>query len=100
MTHNFTNNDTFPITKLLSTETGASTETHDSSSDTTDFRLRQEPETHSQENDFSASEITLKSVGERIKQATDPVLRRVEELCALLASWTELESPENNGMAG
>ena len=53
-----------------------------------------------QKNQCSASEMTFKSVDERIKQATDPVLRGVEELCALLESWTELESTENNETTG
>ena len=39
-----------------------------------------------------ADELTMRSVDERIKQGTDPILRRVEELCALLASRTEMES--------
>ena len=33
----------------------------------------------------STDELTLRSVDERIKQATDLILRRVEEICALLA---------------
>ena len=33
-----------------------------------------------------ADELTLISVDERIKQATDPTLRREEKLCVLLAS--------------
>ena len=44
----------------------------------------------------SADELTLRSVDERIKQAIDPILRRVEELCALLAGWTETESAGNS----
>ena len=45
-------------------------------------------------------ELTLRSVDERIKQVTDPILRRVEELCALLASWTEVESAGNSKASG
>ena len=43
-----------------------------------------------------ADELTLMSVDERIKQATDSILRRVEELCALLRSRTEMESAGNS----
>ena len=50
----------------------------------------------SQENEFSTSELTLRSVDERIKQATDPVLRQVEELFFLLTNRTELESAGNS----
>ena len=32
---------------------------------------------------------------ERIKQAIDPILRRVEEICTLLARRTEMESAGN-----
>ena len=46
------------------------------------------------------TELTLKSVDERIKQATDPILERVEELCALLASRTEMESAGNSEASG
>ena len=46
------------------------------------------------------TELTLRSVGERIKQATDPILKRVEELCALLASRCEMESAGNSEASG
>ena len=48
----------------------------------------------------SADELTLRSVDEKIKQATDPILRRVEELCALLVGGTEMESAENSEASG
>ena len=48
----------------------------------------------------SADELTLRSFDERIKQATDPILRRVEELCALSVGRTELESPGNTEVSG
>ena len=48
----------------------------------------------------SADELTLRSVDERIKQATDPILRRVEELCALLVGGTEMESAGNSEASG
>ena len=34
-----------------------------------------------------------------INEATDPILRRVQELCALLANRTELESTGNGEMS-
>ena len=54
----------------------------------------------SQENESSDSDLTLIPVDEWIKQATDPILRRVEELCALLASRIELKSTGNSGASG
>ena len=77
---------------MISNETKTGTQTLDSFSDTIDLRTRQEPETDSQEIDSYASELTLRSVDERIKQANDPVLRRVAELCALLTIRSDLES--------
>ena len=50
----------------------------------------------SQGTETTTDELTLRSVDERIKQATDPILRRVKELCALLAGRIELESTENS----
>ena len=44
----------------------------------------------------SVDELTLKSVDERIKQSTDPILWRVEDLCALLEGRAEMESAENS----
>ena len=46
----------------------------------------------SQEKEFSTSEVTLRSVDERIKQTTDSILRLVEELCPLEASGAKIES--------
>ena len=80
----------------MSSETKAGNQIHDSSSDKIDLRLRQKPEMVSQENEPSDKELTLLSVDERIKQATDPIFRRVEEICALLAGRTEFESPGDN----
>ena len=54
----------------------------------------------SQKNDFSTSELTPRSVDEGIKQATDPFLRRVEKLCALLASRIDTESAKNSEAFG
>ena len=59
-----------------------------------DSRLGQQPEMDTQGIELSAALITLRSVDERIKQATDSILRRVEEFCALLASRTQLELAE------
>ena len=64
----------------------------DSSSETIELRFRQEPKMDTPGTETSADELTLRSVDERIKQATDPILKRVEELCALLAGRTEMES--------
>ena len=47
-----------------------------------------------QEKEISTSATTLRSVYHRIKRATDLSLARVEELCALLTNWTQLESTE------
>ena len=81
-------------------EIEASTKTLDSSSDTIDLGLRQETEKDPQKNEIWTSEITLRSVDERIKQAIDPVLRRVGELCVLLASRIVLESTGNSAATG
>ena len=72
----------------MSEETEIGTQTLDSSSDTIKLRLRQETELEPNLNETSTDELTLKSIDERIKQVTDPILRIVEELCVLLASRT------------
>ena len=84
----------------MSNETEASFQTLDRSADTIDSKLRKEPEMDIQENEPSASELTLRSVDEWIKQATDPILRRVEEICVLLVSRTELKSTGNSEASG
>ena len=61
-----------------------------------DLRFTQKPEMDTPVSETSAVEVTLKSVDEQNKQATEPVLRRVEEICALLARRTELESTGNS----
>ena len=68
--------------------------------DTIDLRLRQELAMDSQENESSAGDLTLRSVDERMKQATDLILWRVEEICALLASLAELEPAGNSEASG
>ena len=48
----------------------------------------------------SIDELTLTSIDEQITQATDPILRQGEELCALLAGRTEMESTGNSEASG
>ena len=50
--------------------------------------------------ELPTDESTLRSVDERIKHATDPIHSRVEELCTLLASPTEMESASNSKASG
>ena len=79
----------------MSNETEAGTQTHDCSSDTIDLGAQQTPEINSQENE-STCKITFMWVDKRVKQAIDPILRRVEELCVLLVCRVDLESTGNN----
>ena len=48
----------------------------------------------------SADELTSRSVDERIEQTIDSILRRVEELCALLAFPTESEFAQSTETSG
>ena len=89
-----------PFPYLMSNETEAGTQTLDSSSDTIDIRLRQDPGMDIQGIKTSADELTLGSIDERIKQVTDPILTRAEELCVLLADRTEKESAGNSEASG
>ena len=84
----------------MSEEIESSTRTLDSSSETIDLRLKQETEKEPTSDETSTDELTLRSVDKRTKQATVPMIRRVEELCALLASWTEMESTGNSEAFG
>ena len=84
----------------MSEETENGTQTLDSSSETIELRLRQEAGMALTMNETSTDELTLKSGDERIKQATDTILRRVEELCAFLANQTEMESTGNSEASG
>ena len=84
----------------MSNEIEAGTQTLESSSDTVVLRLRQESEMDAHGIETSADGLMLRLVDERIKQAKDPILGRVEELCALLARRTELESAENSETSG
>ena len=80
----------------MSNTNNTGTQTLNSSSETVELGLGQEPEMNTQEIDTSADQSTLvRLVDERIKQATDPILR-LEELCALLVSQTEMESTGNS----
>ena len=84
----------------MSIETGVGSQTIDSSSDRIDLRLKKEREIDAQENEPSASELTPRLVDERIKQAIDPIFRRIEDFCALLVVQTELESAGNSDDSG
>ena len=84
----------------MSEETEVGTQIREISFKTIRLRFRQEPEMDTPENETFADEFTLRSVDKRIEQATDPILRRVEELCALLASRTEMEYAGNSEASG
>ena len=84
----------------MSEETETGTPTLDSFSETIELRWRQETEMEPTSEETSTDELTVRSVDERITQATDPILRRVEELCAPLAGRTEMESAGNSEASG
>ena len=84
----------------MSNETEASTQTLDCSSDRINLKLRQKQEMDSQEIELSGNKLRLRLLDERVKQATDPILRRVEELCVLLADRSESESTRNSEGSG
>ena len=84
----------------MSEETEIGTQALDRSSETIEPRLRQETEMEPTLDEVFTDELTLRSVEEKIKQATDLILRRVEELCTLLASRTEMESAGNSEASG
>ena len=75
-------------------------QTFDSSSESIELGLRQEPEMEPTVDKTPDDELTLRFVDEKIKQATDPILRKVEELCSLLAIRTEMESAGNSEASG
>ena len=62
----------------MSEETETGTQTFDGSSETIELRLRQETEMDPALDKTPAEDLTLRSVDKRIKQATDPILTRVE----------------------
>ena len=59
----------------MNKETEIGTQTHESSSETIELSFRQDPEKDTPTNEPSADELTPTSVDERIKQASDPILR-------------------------
>ena len=80
----------------MSEETETGTQIIDSSSETIELRSRQEMELKPTLDETPDIELTSWSVDEKIKQANNPILRRVIELCSLLASRTEKESTGNS----
>ena len=62
--------------------------------------MRQESENEPAVDETPTDELTLRSADEKLKQATDPIPERVEELYALLASRTEMESTGNSEASG
>ena len=80
----------------MSEETEIGTQTLNSSSETFELRFRQEPEMDTHATEASTDELTLRLVDEWNKQAPEPILRRIEDLCALLAGRPEMESAGNS----
>ena len=74
----------------MSDETKTGTQTPDSSSDTIKWRARQEPEMETEGIEASVEKLILKSLDERVKQGSDPIFRRVEQLCALISGRNEM----------
>ena len=54
----------------------------------------------SQAIETTTDQLTLRSIDEGIKQATDPIRRRVEEKYALLVGQPELETAGKSGASG
>ena len=71
-----------------------------SCSETIELRFRQEAEMEPTLNEMSTDELNLRSIDEKIKQSAAPILRRVEELCFFLASWTEMDTAGNSEASG
>ena len=80
----------------MSDETEIGTKKLDRSSETIELRFRQKPEMDTPVAETSVDELNLGSVEERMKQATYPTLKRVEELCALLAGLNAMEFTGNS----
>ena len=72
-----------------------STQMHDNSTELMELRCRQKTVMHSQNNQFLTSEVTQRSVSKQPKQANEPSLQRIDEICAVLASWNASETAEN-----
>ena len=64
----------------------------DSSSETIELSIKQEPQMDTPDTETSTIELTLRPADERIEPPIDRVLRGVEEFCALLARQTEVAS--------
>ena len=73
----------------MSKQTKAGTQTLDCSFITVDLKLSQESEMDFQEIETSVDELIVWSVDDRMKEATDPILKRIGKLCALLLGWNE-----------
>ena len=76
----------------MNEETETGTQTLGSSFETTELGLSQATEMEPTLDETSTDQLVLRSIDERFKQATDSILRRVEELCVPLASRTEMET--------
>ena len=66
-----------------------STQTLDNSSDCIELKHEPVRDMYSQVSEFPAGMGTHQSVNEQFKLATEPILRQVEKLCALLADRTD-----------
>ena len=88
------------LPQLMSEEIEMGTQTIDSSSQFVELGLGQETEMGPTVDETPADEFTFKSVGEKIKPATDPILRKIEEPFSLLASRTEMESAGKSEASG
>ena len=62
----------------MSEDTEIGAQTFDSSFESLELGLRQESEMEPAADETPADELALRSVNERIKQATDPIFRKVE----------------------
>ena len=80
----------------MSEETDIGTQPLDSYSDTIELRSRQEPVMELPVTETSVDELTLTSADERIKQASDPIITRVDEICFLSAGRNKMESAGNS----
>ena len=75
-------------------EIEAGTQSLDSSLDTIDLGRKQKPDIDSQEIESSANQLPLRSFDKRIRQATDQILGRGNDLCALLVVALSENQPE------
>ena len=84
----------------MSEETDVGTQTLDSSSETIELRLRQEMEMEPTLDETHTDVLTMMSVYEKTKQATEPTLTIAEKMCAILLSWPEVESASTGEASG